>query len=72
MKTVEYPERTCREGVFGTADQAYPCDVVWLHAGPCASFSVPATVRQRDAWEEAHPGWEKLGLFDDPFREIKP
>jgi hypothetical protein len=42
------------------------------HAGPDASTSVPRSVKARDAWEAANPGWEKLAVFADPFEEIKP
>lgn len=67
MEKVTYPRRSCRQHVPGSADQMYLCDVVDLHAGPCASFSVPATVRARDAWEQANPGWERMSDFSDPF-----
>jgi hypothetical protein len=63
MKRAEYPQKMCREPVWGTA-QAYNCELP-IHSGPCASFSVPDTVERRDAWEEDHPGWEaEVGSSD--------
>ena len=72
MKAAEYPQRKCRAPVEGNAGQSHPCELADLHAGPDASFSVPGSVKRRDAWEADHPGWEKLSLFSDPFEEIKP
>jgi predicted cobalt transporter CbtA len=58
--------------VDGNVGQSYPCELSEHHAGPDASASVPASVKRRDAWEEANQGWEKLAVFADPFEEIKP
>jgi hypothetical protein len=71
MKKAEYPQRSCRMHVPGQ-HQDYLCEIFEHHAGPCANASVPHSVTQRDAWEAANPGWEKLSAMDDPFREIKP
>lgn len=57
MKKAVFPQRTCREPIWGS-EQAYNCELADLHPGPCASFSVLASVQARDAWEEAHKGWE--------------
>lgn len=56
MEKAEFPQRTCREPVAGEY-QNYWCEIADLHPGPCASFSVKASVERRDAWEAAHPGW---------------
>lgn len=56
MEPSKFPQRTCREPVWGI--QAYACELADLHPGPCASFSVVDSVTRRDAWEEAHPGWQ--------------
>lgn len=71
MKKAEYPFRSCRTPVAGQW-QDYVCDVREWHAGPCASLSVASSVKRRDEWEEANPGWEKLSQFDDPFKDIRP
>jgi len=71
MKKAVYPQRSCRQPVTdGLTDHS--CEVVEWHPGPCASLSDRASVRRRDAWEAAHPGWETLSTFDDPFRDVKP
>jgi hypothetical protein len=67
----EYPKRKCRIPVQ-VEPVAHLCEIQEHHPGPCASPSVAETVRIREAWEAAHPGWEKLSTFDDPFAEIKP
>jgi hypothetical protein len=59
MKIAEYPQRKCREGVWGDLGVAHTCELPDLHPGPCASLSVESSVRRRDAWEEDHQGWEK-------------
>ena len=71
MRKAEYPQRTCRRPVQGD-HQNYSCELFDLHAGPCASYSVPRTVEARDAWEKANPGSERLSEFDDPFGDVKP
>jgi hypothetical protein len=48
----------------------YTCEITENHPGPHASFSVAASVTARDAWEDAHPGWEQLSSFDDPFKDV--
>jgi len=59
-----FPQRTCREPVWGS-EQAYWCEIVDLHPGPCASFSVKDSVERRDAWEAANPDWRKdIGSSD--------
>lgn len=47
----------CKESVSGD-QQFYFCELCLLHPGPCASFSVADSMKRRDAWEEANPGWE--------------
>jgi hypothetical protein len=74
VKKAQYPQRSCRLAVQGRHHD-HPCEIAGAegaHPGPCASFSVKASVEKRDAWEEANPGWEKLGTFDDPFEQVKP
>lgn len=56
MRKAEFPQRTCREAVWGV--QAYACELPDMHPGPCASYSVQDSVTRREAWEEANPGWE--------------
>lgn len=64
MQAAKYPQRMCKEPVWG-AQQAYHCELCLLHLGPCASFSVKDSVERRDAWEEKNPGWEeKVGSND--------
>ena len=57
MQKAEYPERQCKEAVFNQVANPYPCELVDLHPGPHANFSVVTTVAARDAWETAHPDW---------------
>ena len=59
MQVAEYPERRCREAVFNDAGMAYSCEVVDLHPGPCASFSVLASVERREQYEKANPDWRQ-------------
>lgn len=56
LRKAEFPQRTCREPVWGL--QAYSCELPDIHPGPCASLSVRASLERRRAWEEANPGWE--------------
>jgi hypothetical protein len=74
LKPSEYPQRRCREHQISSPSGPieHSCELPEFHAGPPASTAVPESVRIRDEWEAAHPGWEKQGLFDDPFAEIKP
>lgn len=58
MKKAEFPQRTCREPVWGEV-QAYSCELPDLHPGPCASYSVKDSVERRNAWEGRNPGWEE-------------
>lgn len=58
MKAAKYPQRMCKETVWGE-HLAYYCEIVDMHPGPCASFSVQASVEARDAWEQANPDWEE-------------
>lgn len=63
MRKAEFPQRTCREPVWGV--QAYSCELPDLHPGPHASFSVKESVERRDAWEAANTGWEgEIGSSD--------
>jgi hypothetical protein len=71
MQKAEYPQRSCRMPVAGE-HQDYLCELAEHHPGPDASFSVADSVRRRDEWEMANPGWETLTGFDDPFKEIMP
>lgn len=66
MEKATYPEKTCREPVFNQHSMAYSCDLVLLHPGPCASFSVKDTVDRRDDWEARNPDWRaNVGSLDD-------
>jgi hypothetical protein len=62
MKAADYPSRKCREPVWGSHGMAYSCELPDLHLGPCASLSSQASVKVRDAWEEAHPDVAGLSL----------
>jgi hypothetical protein len=57
MDKATYPQRQCKEAIFSEVANPYPCELVDLHPGPCATFSVTRTVAARDAWEAAHPDW---------------
>lgn len=59
MQKAEYPARMCKQAVWSVGDAAHLCELPDLHPGPCASFSVSATVERRDKWEAANPGWEQ-------------
>lgn len=66
MEQATYPSKRCREPIFGPHGMAYPCEVVLLHPGPCASFSLKESVERRDAWETDHPEWRsEVGTLDD-------
>lgn len=61
----EYPQRTCREAVWGEHGQAYGCELPDIHPGPHASQSSLASLKLRQGWEERNPGWEKaIGSSD--------
>lgn len=65
MKPVTFPDRSCREHVYGDNYQADVCGVVLGHPGPCASLAIPRSVELRDEWEANHPEWEKdIGSYD--------
>lgn len=65
MQKAEYPQRQCKETVWSEVANPYPCELVDLHPGPHASFSVKAAVAAREAWEEAHPDWQgDIGNID--------
>lgn len=49
---VEWPGRTCRDAVWGE-HLAYTCELPDLHAGPCASNSVRASLQRREQWENS-------------------
>lgn len=72
MKVAEYPQRTCREPFTENGLTDHTCDLVDGHPGPPAALSSPESVKRRDAWEAAHPGWEKLMDFNDPFKSVDP
>ncbi len=64
MKKPEFPARTCREPVWNDL-MVYPCEIIHMHPGPCASFSARPSVIRRDEWELANPDWEKkIGDLD--------
>jgi hypothetical protein len=65
MQRATYPEPRCKETVFNEVSNPYPCELVDLHPGPHANYSVKTSVSSRDAWEEAHPDWrEGVGTID--------
>lgn len=66
-----YPERKCRQP--GTEDGLIDhwCDLPELHPGPCCPRTSPAAIARRQAWEAAHPGWERLRNHDDPFAGVE-
>lgn len=55
MQKAEYPQRTCREPIFGTSGMGYTCELADLHLGPHATFSDPHSVRNRNRWESENP-----------------
>lgn len=57
MLKAEFPQRTCREAVWG--EQAYTCELPDVHPGPHASFSLRDTVERRDDWERDNPDWQQ-------------
>lgn len=64
MQKPEFPARTCREAVVH-GPMVYPCEVIALHPGPCASFSARPSVERRDAWEDGNPDWKnEVGSLD--------
>lgn len=66
MKRALYPQRTCREPMEGSDPLlTHNCELPDVHPGPCASYSIAESIQRRDAWEEAHPGWEQqIGSID--------
>lgn len=62
VKRAEYPEKTCREPLFGESGLGYTCELPNLHTGPHATFSDTGSVARRDRWEEQNPG--KIGQTD--------
>lgn len=65
MERAEYPQKTCREPLFNAQGLGYTCELVLLHPGPCASFSVKESVGVRRMWEETHPDWhDQIGNLD--------
>ena len=58
MQVAEYPQRMCKQAVWGKNDAAYHCELPDLHPGPCASQSSKVSVEARDRWEAAHPDWQ--------------
>lgn len=72
MQVAEYPQRKCRITFTEDGLIDHACDVVDSHPGPCAALSSAASVKRRDAWEAANPGWERMMAGADPFAEISP
>lgn len=65
MKAAQYPQKKCREAVFGELNQGHTCELPLMHPGPCASLSAKSSVENRDRWEERNPGWEdNIGNMD--------
>ena len=65
MQAAEYPQKKCREAVFNDSGMGYTCELPLMHPGPCASFSVSASVTRRNHWEDNNEGWEKnIGNLD--------
>lgn len=59
MHPAHYPERQCKEAVANQEGMMYLCELVDLHPGPHASFSVKRTVDGRDRWEQDNPDWRQ-------------
>lgn len=55
MKVAEYPEKSCREGIFTVNGTGANCELPLNHAGPCATLSDQLSIKRRDDWEAAHP-----------------
>jgi hypothetical protein len=66
----QYPQRSCRIAVAGQW-QDFPCEATEHHLGPCASQSVPESVRRREQWEADNPDAKKLTVFSDPFQKAE-
>jgi hypothetical protein len=71
VKFAEFPQRTCRQITSDDGLIDHACLLPELHPGPCCP-NTRAAIARREAWEAAHPGWEKLAQADDPFAEFKP
>lgn len=59
MKAAEYPQKKCREPMFGESGIGYSCELPNMHTGPHATFSDALSVRLRDRWEAENP--EQVG-----------
>jgi hypothetical protein len=70
VKWTEYPQRQCREPVTDDGMIDHFCGLADLHPGPHAPKTLRAAIERRTAWEQAHPGWEKLAVHDDPFADL--
>lgn len=67
MKAAEYPQKSCRDPLFGASGIGYACELPALHTGPCANFSAADSVSRRDLWESENPnqaGQSTLGGGD--------
>ena len=64
MQKAEYPQKTCREPIFGDSGIGYACELVNMHTGPHATFSSRGSVQRRDAWEAANPAQVGLTSLD--------
>lgn len=51
MKRAEYPQKTCREPIFGQSGIGYACELPNMHTGPHGTFSDTLSVTIRDRWE---------------------
>ena len=72
IKFAKFPKRTCRQPVSDDGLIDHFCALADLHPGPCCPKTLKAAIARREAWEAAHPGWEKLIRHDDPFVDPKP
>lgn len=64
MQKAEYPQKTCREPVFGDSGIGYACELPNMHTGPCATFSSTGSVQRRDRWEAENQSQVGQSIMD--------
>jgi hypothetical protein len=70
VKFAEHPQRSCRRHQTPDGLIDHFCSLPELHAGPCCPRTLASAIRYRQAWEHAHPGWERMQHDSDPFAEF--
>lgn len=74
MAPSKYPQRTCRQPVWGEADAAHSCDLKvdnlgMTHVGPCMSYSVPASMQRRAQWESSDEGKAEIAAQQEAIEQ---